>query len=105
MQRNAKASIAVLLLAIAALAITISFLFMKSASPLGTYIGVTILCEQTDDPIVGLPVTVSYPDGTVVATIPTDSEGFAGWFGSGVPDGPYVITYTWGQTITHEVTK
>lgn len=103
MQRNAKASIAVLLLSSFALAITIPFLYNKPAPPLGKYIHITFTCSSTGNPIVGLPVTI----GTATET--TDAQGCV-VFGSGYPPGTYIYTFHWwdgdhSQAVTIDCTK
>jgi len=87
-QRNAKASAAVLLLCSFALAITIPFLYNKPAPPTGKWIHIQFTCSQSGKPIYNLPVTI----GT--ETHLTDQDGWV-LFGSGFAPGTYTYEWVW----------
>lgn len=103
MKKRAKASIAISAAILTALGLIIPLFLVPSASPLGTYIQVHVQCEQTQTPIAGLPVTLKHPDGTTISTMPTNADGCAGPFGSGLQDGDYIVEFYWADTFSYPV--
>lgn len=74
------------------------------ASPLGTYIKVCILCDETGQPVApGLRITIATPDGSTQSAL-TDVDGCTGWMGSGFTEGTYVITFYWNEEYRFEET-
>jgi len=73
------------------------------SSPPGKYIKVGVFCTETGDPVPdGLAVRCVGPYGYDV--IGKTSKGYA-FFGSGVADGTYTISWTWcGKLWTYDVT-
>lgn len=72
------------------------------ASALGKHICVDVTCEQTQKPIPGLEVSLYLPD--IEVPLFTGTTNAAGWvsFGSGMPDGCYIISYTWAGETQYE---
>lgn len=73
-------------------------------SSLGKFIEVCIVCEETQDPIEGLKITVTSADGSWSETRTTDGKGCSGRFGTGMPDGTYTIAWYWNEAYRNEVT-
>jgi hypothetical protein len=94
MQRHSTASIAFPTPVLILFAILFSsFLIMNINCPCpatpGKWVYLQFVCSKNDQPIVGLPVTVS------TETCYTNESGWAGPFGSGFAPGTYTYTFEW----------
>lgn len=75
------------------------FIWIKasSASPLGTYIKVCILCDETELPVAaGLRITITAADGSTQSAL-TGADGCTDWMGTGFTEGTYIISFYWNM--------
>jgi len=104
MHMKSSASTAFLkILIVLTIIITIFWISLASASPLGKTIRVCVTCAETTDPVAeGLGITLWTSAGDKLATLYTGPKGCVE-FGSGLPDGDYVITFYWNAAFRYEI--
>jgi len=104
MHMKSSASTAFLkILIVLTIIITIFWISLASASPLGKTIRVCVYCDETKDPVPqGLAINLFDKGGNILATLYTSPDGCVE-FGSGLPDGEYVINFYWNQLYAYRI--